>query len=66
MDTATRCRVCHRVLSEPRHAAVGVGPVCASRLGLEFKKPIREKRVRCVQAPKRAMQNVVAPMLPFD
>ena len=63
--TSTRCRVCHRVLLDPRHAAAGIGPKCASRLGLEFKKPPRKVRVRAEKPAPRA-QNVTAPMLPFE
>ena len=28
---ASRCRVCHRELTNPAHIAAGVGPVCAQR-----------------------------------
>lgn len=27
----TRCRVCHRALTNPAHIAAGVGPVCAAK-----------------------------------
>jgi hypothetical protein len=32
--TPPRCNRCRRVLSDPRWCAVGLGRVCASRLGL--------------------------------
>lgn len=31
-----RCRVCHRPLTAPRWRLVGLGPVCARRLGLRL------------------------------
>lgn len=34
-----RCRVCHRPLRSPRWRAVGLGPVCARRLGLRLVQP---------------------------
>jgi hypothetical protein len=33
-DPPPRCNRCRRVLSDPRWCAVGLGRVCASRLGL--------------------------------
>jgi len=34
-----RCRVCNRTLKSPRWRKVGLGPVCARRLGLRLVTP---------------------------
>jgi len=34
-----RCRVCNRRLTAPRWRQVGLGPVCARRLGLRLVQP---------------------------
>lgn len=34
-----RCRVCNRALKSPRWRKVGLGPVCAKRLGLRLVQP---------------------------
>lgn len=34
-----RCRVCNRALTSPRWRLVGLGPVCARRLGLRLTRP---------------------------
>jgi hypothetical protein len=34
-----RCRVCNRKLTSPRWRLVGLGPVCARRLGLRLVHP---------------------------
>lgn len=46
MTTATlvRCHRCRRVLVDPDWQAVGLGRVCAERLGLERKRSIRVRR----------------------
>ena len=66
--TTTRCRECHRPLNNPRHAAAGIGPRCAEKLGLEFKKPARQKVARAPRKPERLRkaQVVEAPLLPFE
>lgn len=60
-----RCSRCHRPLTNPVHAAAGIGPTCAAKLGLEFKRPAKAPRKRCEQ-PARKIQPVEAPMLPFE
>ncbi len=35
-----RCRVCHRPLKQPQWRKVGLGPVCARRLGLRMVRTV--------------------------
>ena len=69
MGTA-RCSRCHRPLTEPRHAAAGLGPTCAAKLGLEFKRPERKPRApkaaRSRKASTGRSQLAVTPTLPFE
>lgn len=63
-----RCRICHRRLTDPRHAAAGIGPTCADKLGLAYKAaPKRAKAVRTKgsRVPHRIIP-FLAPPLPFD
>lgn len=61
-----RCSKCHRPLKNPQHAAAGIGPVCAEKLGLEFKRPKAPKIPR-PKAPRklRKTQAVLVQPLPF-
>jgi hypothetical protein len=36
VPTSRRCRVCNRPLTSPQWRKVGLGPVCARRLGLRL------------------------------
>lgn len=60
-----RCSRCHRALTNPVHAAAGIGPTCAAKLGLEFRRPAKPPRRRREQ-PARRVQPVDTPMLPFE
>lgn len=48
-----RCRVCHRPLTSPQWRKVGLGPVCARRLGLRL---VRSVSVIPVAAPARRVE----------
>lgn len=66
-DAPVRCRQCRRPLTNPLHAAAGIGPKCAEKLGLAFVKPEKVKRVRVAATHRvRRSQEVEAPMLPFE
>jgi hypothetical protein len=46
-EPTVRCNRCRRVLSDPRWCAVGLGRVCAARLGLVLRSELRRRiRVR--------------------
>ena len=61
-----RCSRCNRKLSNPTHVAAKLGPNCAAKLGLEFKKPPRIAKAReSKPAPARRTQEVVQSPLPF-
>lgn len=40
-EHVARCRACRHLLRTPESRALGVGPDCASRLGIAPRKPIR-------------------------
>lgn len=40
-DHASRCRACKHLLRTPESRALGVGPDCASRLGITPRRAVR-------------------------
>jgi hypothetical protein len=67
MIATSKCRVCNRPLSNPVHAAAGIGPVCADKLGLSYKRQFKAARKpRNAQKPARRTQGAVAVPLPLD
>lgn len=65
-DAPVRCRQCRRPLTNPQHSAAGIGPKCAEKLGLTFVKPEKIRRARVASHRVRKVQEVEAPMLPFE
>ena len=39
------CRACNRRLTDPESLALGIGPVCAARIGIVRVKAKRERKV---------------------
>jgi hypothetical protein len=67
MNATSKCRVCNRPLTNPTHAAAGIGPTCADKLGLSYKRQFKAaRRPRNAQKPHRKTQNAIAAPLPLD
>lgn len=58
-----RCRVCNRPLTAPHWRKVGLGPVCARRLGLRM---VASRPVLASAIPVRRIEPIEAQMTLFD